>query len=441
MGPPLYRLLIPLGRLLVWIFFRKVEVRGREHLPRNGPILVAANHPNMLMDALLLGTTQPRALSFLAKATLFSSPLLGRFLAAASVLPIYRRSDDPKDTGKNELTFGACYELLEKGGALAIFPEGVSHDRQAVLPLKTGCARITLEAEERNDFRLGAKIVPVGLYFSAPSIFRSDVLVAFGPVLDPKDHFDRYRSEPPQAVRDLTADLERRLRELTLHVPQSEDEPLLSALRQMFPAGHDMSSRLDVDQELVKAMKYFSVHDPAHYRRVREDVLRYVRLLDAFGLEHSQVKRRYRIGPVLRYMGPRVVLGGVGLPVFLYGAINNFLPYRTPGWLSRLVNKRPVEIATVKFVGGLLSFPVFYALQTWAVAHWAGLGPASIYLVSLPATGLLALCYQEAMGGFFEEVRLFFLHLVRRDEMSRLQKRREAITCELELYRQEFGRH
>ncbi len=441
MGPPLYRLLIPLGRVLVWIFFRKVEVRGREHVPRDGPILVAANHPNMLMDALLLGTTQPRPLSFLAKATLFSSPLLGRFLAAGGVLPIYRRSDNPEETGKNELTFGACYELLEKGGALAIFPEGVSHERQAVLPLKTGCARITLEAEERNDFRLGVKVVPVGLYFSAPSIFRSDVLVVFGPVLDPKDYFDRYRSEPQNAVRDLTGDLERRLRELTLHVPQSEEEPLLSALRQMFPAGNDVSSRLEVDQELVKAVKYFSVHDPAHYRRVREDVLRYVRLLDAFGLEHSQVKRRYRIGPVLRYMGPRVVLGGVGLPVFLYGAINNFLPYRTPGWLCRLVTKHPVEIATVKFVAGHLSFPLFYALQTWAVSHWAGLGPAIIYLVSLPATGLLALGYQEKMSGFFDEVRLFFVQLLRRDEINRLEERREAITRKLELYRQEFGRH
>ena len=438
MGPPLYRLLTPLGRALVWVFFRKVEVRGREHVPRDGPILVAANHPNMLMDALLLGTTQPRVLSFLAKATLFSSPLLGRFLAAAGVLPIYRRSDDPKETGKNELTFGSCYELLEKGGALAIFPEGVSHERQAVLPLKTGCARIALEAEERNDFHLGVKIVPVGLYFSAPAIFRSDVLVVFGPALDPKDYFDRYRSEPQQAVRVLTGDLERRLRELTLHIPQSEDEPLLSALRQMFPAGHNMSSRLDVDQELVKAMKHFSVHDPAHYRRVREDVLRYVRLLNAFGLEHSQVKRRYRIGPVLRYMAPRLVVGGLGLPVFLYGAINNFLPYRTPGWLSRLLTKHPVEIATVKFVAGLLSFPLFYALQTWAVGHWAGLGPAIIYLVSLPVAGLLALGYQERMSGFFEEVQIFFVHLFRRDEISQLRKRREAITRELKLYREEY---
>ncbi len=438
MGPPLYRLLLPLARILVWLFFRKVEVRGREHVPPDGPIVVASNHPNMLMDAVLLGTTQPRALSFLAKATLFSSPLLGRFLAAAGVLPVFRRSDNPEETGKNELTFGACYELLENSGALAIFPEGVSHERHAVPPLKTGCARITLEAEERNDFRLGVKIVPVGLYFSAPSIFRSDVLVAYGPAIDPQEYFDRYRSEPQETVRELTTALGRRLRELTLHVPQSGDEPLLSALRQIFPAGHDISSRLEVDQELFKAIKHFSVHDPAHYRRSREDVLRYVRLLDAFGLEHSQVKRRYPLGPVLRYMLPRVVVASLGLPIFLYGAINNFLPYKTPGWLSRLVAQHPVEIATVKFVAGLLSFPLFYTLQTWAVGHWAEVGTAIIYLVSLPMTGLLALDYQERMSGFFEEVRLFFVHLFRRDEISRLQQRRESIKRELKLYREEY---
>ncbi len=97
-----------------------------------------------------------------------------------------------------------------------------------------------------------------------------------------------------------------------------------------------------------------------------------------------------------------------------------------------------MEIATVKFVAGLLSFPLFYALQTWVVGHWAGFGTAIIYLVSLPMTGLLALDYQERMSGFFEEVRLFFVHLFRRDEISRLQKRREAITRELELYREDY---
>ena len=179
MSSPVYGYLLPLARSLLRLFFRRIEVKGRKEVPTLGAVIFAANHPNMLMDALVLATTQPRTLSFLAKATLFHSPWLGRFLAATGVLPVYRRSDSPDETDKNVLTFGACFELLETGGAIALFPEGVSHGRQAVLPLKTGCSRIALECEARNGFNLGIAIIPVGLYYSAPAILAPQSLGRF----------------------------------------------------------------------------------------------------------------------------------------------------------------------------------------------------------------------------------------------------------------------
>jgi 1-acyl-sn-glycerol-3-phosphate acyltransferase len=145
MTPWIYRLLRPPARAFIRLFFRRVGTRGIENVPARGPVIFAANHPNMLMDPLLIGTVQPRSLSFLAKATLFRSPLLGRFLSACGVLPVYRRKDSAGEMTKNELTFEACFELLERGGAICLFPEGVSHPREAVLSLKTGCARIRRE--------------------------------------------------------------------------------------------------------------------------------------------------------------------------------------------------------------------------------------------------------------------------------------------------------
>ena len=275
MSLPAYGYLHPLARFLLRLFFHRIEVKGSHTVPTSGPVIFAANHPNMLMDALVLATSQPRKLSFLAKATLFHSPLLGRFLAMVGVLPVYRGSDNHGETGKNVLTFGACFELLENGGAVALFPEGVSHVRQAVLPLKTGCSRIALECEERNDFNLGITVIPAGLYYSAPAIFRSDILVVFGPILDPADYFEHYRSEPQEAVREMTADLERRLRKLTLHVPHLKDEPLIEALRHVLTTAPDMGSRLAIDQTLVKAIAHFNASDPERYRRLRRDVLHY----------------------------------------------------------------------------------------------------------------------------------------------------------------------
>ncbi len=410
-----------------------------DNLPESGAVLFAANHPNMLMDPLLLGTCQPRPLSFLAKATLFRSPLLGRFLASCGVLPVYRRKDNPDDTGKNELTFEACFQLLEKGGAICIFPEGVSHPRDAVLPLKTGCARIALEGEEKNAFRLGVKILPVGLYFSERALFRSDVLVVFGPVIDPSSFLDDYRVAPQQAVRALTAEIENRLRGLTLHVPHAEDERFMACLRQFFalPA-EGMSGQIEVNPVLVEATEFFRQADPGRYLKVRREVLSYCGLVSALGVADAELNRRYRIGPVLRYLAPRILFAAAGLPVFLWGAVGNFLPYKIPGWISRLLTLELVEVATVKFTTGLLTFPFFYALQTWLVSLWLGMGTALVYLFSLPLTGLVALFYGEVLTGFAEEGRVFLLHLLRRDLMERLQKRRDHIVAKLERAREDY---
>jgi glycerol-3-phosphate O-acyltransferase/dihydroxyacetone phosphate acyltransferase len=437
MAPLVYRLLRRLAQGILWVFYRRLEVRGAEKVPATGPLILAANHPNMFLDPLLLGATQPRVLSFLAKATLFRSRLLGRFLSACGVLPVYRRSDSPGESAKNELTFEACYYHLERGGAIALFPEGVSHQRQAVMPLKTGCARIALEAEARMGFRLGVSIVPVGLYLPERHLFRSSALVIYGSPLDPGELFAAYQAAPQEAVRELTTRLERRLQQLTLHVPGPEDEVLIGELREILAAPEPVT-RVEIDQALVEAVSYFQQQDPARYARLRRQVLRYGRLLDALDLEHEHLGRRYRLGPVLSYLAPRVAIALAGFPLFLLGAVNNLLPYKIPAWTAKLLSRERVEVATIKLLAGMVTFPVFYALQTWLVARWAGAAAASLYLVGLPLSGLLALRYQEAGAAFLEEARVFSLHLLRRDRLARLRLRGGEIAAELERCREEF---
>jgi glycerol-3-phosphate O-acyltransferase/dihydroxyacetone phosphate acyltransferase len=439
MTPWTYRLLRPPARALIHIFFRRIEVREAERVPARGPVLFAANHPNMLMDPLLLGTVQPRALSFLAKATLFRSALLGRALSACGVLPVYRRKDSPGEMKKNELTFEACFQSLQRGEAICIFPEGVSHPREAVLSLKTGCARIALEGEARNDFELKVKILPAGLYYTERAIFRSDALVVFGEPIDPRVHAATYRENPQTAVRNLTRQLEQRLRELTLHVPHEEDEPLVASLRQLFAAEPGaVEQRLDADRTLIQAVEYFRHREPARYKKLRREILSYTRLLGSLGLQHDQLVRRYRIASVIRYLAPRTALAALGFPLFLFGAINNFIPYKLPLWLSRLLTRDIVEVATIKFLSGLVSFPLFYLGQTWLVARFLGPLAAWIYLGLLPVTGSMALAYLEALEDFAEEIRVFFLQVTRRDFMGKLRTRRERILHELELCRQQY---
>src|SRR5713101_5377147 len=129
------------ARLLLAIFYRRLEIHGLERVPRSGPLVIAANHHNALVDPMLLIATIPRRLSALAKASLFANPLIAPFLWLSRAIPVYRRGESAGDATRNEAMFTAASACLRDGGAILIFPEGVSQPEPMLLPLRTGIAR------------------------------------------------------------------------------------------------------------------------------------------------------------------------------------------------------------------------------------------------------------------------------------------------------------
>ncbi|HYC32963.1 MAG TPA: 1-acyl-sn-glycerol-3-phosphate acyltransferase, partial [Gemmatimonadales bacterium] len=141
-------------------------------MPGSGPLLLVANHPNEAFDPLLVAAAAGRPVRFLAKAPLFGVPVVGAVLREAGCLPVYRRADDPAQTGRNEETFAAVTAALGAGAAIALFPEGTSHDAPALAPLKTGAARMALAVPPA----LPLAIVPVGLVLADRDRARSEAL-------------------------------------------------------------------------------------------------------------------------------------------------------------------------------------------------------------------------------------------------------------------------
>jgi 1-acyl-sn-glycerol-3-phosphate acyltransferase len=167
-----------LARLLVRIFFRSVELEGGDNLPGKGPLVVAANHTNGLVDGLLLMAALGRYPRFLGKSTLFRIPPLWPFLKFAGVIPVFRASDGA--TGeRNASAFATCREILARGEVVALFPEGISHDELSLQPLRTGAARIALDAAFEGDVG-DVQTLPVGLTYDAKARFRSRALVHVG---------------------------------------------------------------------------------------------------------------------------------------------------------------------------------------------------------------------------------------------------------------------
>lgn len=429
----LYRWLRPFARPLARIFHRRLVVEHSERVPAQGPVVLASNHPNMMLDVLLLGASTRRTLHFLGKATLFRNPILGGVLRLGGVLPVHRRKESPERMTENLETFEACHRLLAAGGAIAIFPEGVSHDREAVLPLKTGCARIVLEAEAKRAFGLASVIVPVGITFSNRELFRSDALVLFGEPLDPSPHFEAYRQgNTSGAVQALTAELEESLQNLALHVPREDDEKLLRTLRGFFSeASAEVSDRLLVDRTLVEAIGDLRDRHPFEYARLRRQVLGYGRVLHVLGLSHGELDRTYRLAPILRYLGPRLLLAALGLPFFVAGSLFHYLPYKIPAFLARYLATEPVERATVKLLTGLITFPLFYALAVLFSGRLLLLG-------LMPPLGIFSLIYAEAVSGPVREVQIIFWHLRPDERRERLKLWRKELVSQLEARRREY---
>jgi len=160
-GDRFYAVVRGIGRFWLWFFFKDIDVVRADLVPASGPVLLCINHPNNLIDSLLVGGVLPRKVHYLATAALFRNPLVARFLAACGAIPVYRKQDDPGKMDRNADAFAACFRALEGGRLVGIYPEGTTHSESRVQRIRTGAARIALDYQAAGR---GAPLVLIPLW-------------------------------------------------------------------------------------------------------------------------------------------------------------------------------------------------------------------------------------------------------------------------------------
>ncbi len=146
-------------------YYHKVIVSGLENMPKDKPVLLALNHPNSFLDAVLVGAYINRPTHFLARGDAFQNKYTNPILKSLNMLPVYRLSEGKENLSKNTETFDACQQILEENKIVIIFAEGLSENNYKLRSLKKGPARIALKAWNSESASKNLQILPIGLTY------------------------------------------------------------------------------------------------------------------------------------------------------------------------------------------------------------------------------------------------------------------------------------
>jgi len=307
---------------------------------------------------------------------------------------VYRKEDDPDKMDPNAKAFAACFQALEGGRLIAMYPEGTTHAEARVQRIKSGAARIALghEAARPGDLSL----IPVGLTFEARKSFLGRVLVSFGEPIPVAPYLEAHRQDPCKAVDALTRAIQRAMEAELI----GEIDP--------FRLSH-------------------AIVDDAVWQRIQG----YRALLAEYRVKDEAVQAQRR-RPLRRERVRHSWEAIVGFPFFVYGAVVNGLPYLIPRWFARRLAKKETDYATVRFLASVVAFPLCWTLETWVVGWQTGAAGAAVFALSLPLTGLVAYRYLVGAGRLRSRLRFGVLAFSRAQAARCLVAEREAIIAELE---------
>jgi 1-acyl-sn-glycerol-3-phosphate acyltransferase len=383
-----------LARLLVRAFFRRIDVAGTEHLPPEGPVVLVGNHINGLVDGLVLMAVLDRYPRFLGKATLFRLLPLVPFLHLAGVVRVYRAADGA-DTTRNEDAFRTSRALLARGGMVALFPEGISHDESRVQPLRTGAARIALGAADEGV--PGVVTVAVGLVYDDKARFRSEALVRIGHPRPVEPWLARYRDAPTDTVRALTDELSRQLAAVAPMYESRQDELTYHRVADIVTRTQrpdvDLARRDRLARQLSLAAASGTDGSADLVADLKAKVDRYEQDLAVLGLDDDQVAAGLSGGYRGR-VGGSIALTAVSLPIAAFGAVFHAVPYI----FVKQVAKRPENEgmkATIKLLGCFSLFVTGYATFGVLVARRKGLLAGLAAAAAAPASGYVTVRFAE----------------------------------------------
>ncbi|MEO5977685.1 MAG: lysophospholipid acyltransferase family protein [Chryseolinea sp.] len=306
----------------LYVFFRRLEVKNAEAIPKNGPIIFIPTHQNAFIDAILVICTTPRNPWSIARASVFKEGLVTKLLTAIQIKPVFRVRDGFSSLKNNDAIMQEWTNMLAAGQDIMIFAEGNHNDPYASGTLQRGFARMALKFQQQHNIPLN--IVPVGVYYDNHHSFRSRALVNFGNPI-PVDEVLHASLNEREKLDNLVEVTESSLKDLALFIDPDEN----------YQAKFDY------------LMKYRSVEKTMETQLSSDR-----KVLSRFPDPPATIKAEKQLNSWLKIINPVVWIGWL-LHILPYSLIKGFIKKKV---------KEDQFIGSLKYAFGIFLIPIYYLI-------------------------------------------------------------------------------
>ena len=406
-----YTLLKPIVDWCVTHSYRKVEVKGRENIPTDGAVIIAPNHCNTLMDALVILRAFKNESVFGARADLFKKKFIADLMYFVRILPMVRQRDGLRNVLKNNETQEIIVDILEHKVRFCMYPEGKHRPAHSLQPLGKGTFRAALAANARFGERMPVYIIPTGIEYGDYFRYRSTSLVTFGEAINVTEFVKTLNVENEvQMIEPLRKELSSRMSGLITYLNDDEDLYKKWALTKMLAIdkglnygnfGTSLYKGMLANREIAQSVDSARENNPAAMEELLGKVEAFDKRRKKKGMSIYSFSRK---NTALRVIG-KAFAAFVGLPYYVFSAIAS-LPMWLTYYLLRLKTRDRAFHNTVGFgvkLGlGLVLTPIYITLA-FCLLEWPY--AIAILLLSIPSYSFF-FDYNEGFRRFISDIKV-----------------------------------
>ena len=391
--------------------YRKIEVTGKENIPTDGAVIIAPNHCNTLMDALVILQAFKDESVFGARADIFNKPFIAKIMTFVRILPMVRQRDGLRNVLKNNETQEIIVDTLENKVRFCMYPEGRHRPAHSLQTLGKGTFRAALAANSKFGDKMPVYIVPTGIEYGDYFRYRSTCLITFGEAINVTEFVKGLNVENEvQMIEPLRKELASRMSKLITFIKDGEQLYNKWALTKMLAAdkglrygdfGRSLHKGMLANREIVADIEKACEDKPEEMEKLLEKVAEFDKKRRKKGISIYSFRKK---NEALNAVG-KAFAALIGLPYWIFCAIVS-----SPMWLTyNLLRSKTRDKAfhnTVGFgvklaLGTILL--ITYAILAFCLLPWPY--ALALTLLTIPSYSYF-FDYIEGMRRYISDLKL-----------------------------------